>query len=180
MKILLVAGAVLAVLGAGGLTGSALTAASERLPVADDASQGATDEPTDDVDEAEDADEESGRPDDEEKAARQAAQRAFVAAKQEWTACVGEAAPAHEPGSGPFVPEDACSPKPHPHDGQTDGQIDGQTDGQTEGEADDDGPGVPGDDRGNGSGKPDWAGGPDRRTVEPPGHAAPDRASKAP
>ena len=87
MKIVLVAGAVLAVLGAGGLTGSSLTAGSERPSAADDTSQGTSDE-------------ESGKPDDEAKAEQHAAQRAFVAAKQEWTACVGEAAPAHKPGSG--------------------------------------------------------------------------------
>ena len=158
MKIILVAGAVLAVLGAGGLTGSALTAASERPPVADEGSQGATDEPTDDVD---DTDEESGKPEDEEKAARHAAQRAFVAAKQEWTVCVGEAAPAHEPGSGPFDPEDACGPKPHPHD---DDQAQGRSADKDE----------------HGQGRPAWAGGPDQRTAEPPGHAKHDQTSARP
>lgn len=156
MKIVLAAGAVLAVLGAGGLTGSALTAASERSPVADDAPQGATDEPTGDVDDADDTDEQSGKPDDEEKSARHAAQRAFVAAKQEWTACVGGAAPAHEPGSGPFDPEDACGAKPHP---------------------DDEAPGRSADKHEQDQGRPAWAGGPDRRTAEPPGHAQRDQAS---
>jgi len=71
---------------------------------------------------------------------------------------VGEAAPAHEPGSGPFDPEDACGTKPHPHDG------------------DDEAPGASGEERDPGLGKPAWAGGPDRRTAEP-GHAARDQAS---
>jgi hypothetical protein len=173
MKILLVAGAVLAVIGAGGMTGSVLTAGAERPPVTDDASQEPVDEPTDDTDDTDDTDEGSGKPDDEAKAAQHAAQRAFVAAKQEWTACVGEAAPAHEPGSGPFDPEEACGPKPHPHDGETDGETDGDAEGET-----DEGPGASGEDRGHGAGRPDWAGGPDRRTAEPPGHAAHDRASK--
>lgn len=159
MKIVLVAGAVLAVLGAGGLTGSALTAVSERPPVADDASQEPTDEPTDDTEDTDDSDEGSGKPDDEAKDAQHAAQHAFVSAKQEWTSCVGEAAPAHEPGSGPFDPEDACGTKPHPHDG------------------DDEAPGASGEERDPGLGKPAWAGGPDRRTAEPPGHAARDQAS---
>ncbi len=155
MKILLVAGAVFAVLGAGGMTGTALMTTSERPPAADDSSQAPTDESTDDPD---DSDERSGKPDDEAKAAKHAAQRAFVAAKQEWTACVGEAAPAHEPGSGPFAPEDACGTKPHPHDDRA--------------------PGASGDARERDRGKPAWAGGPDRRTAEPPGHAARAQGSR--
>lgn len=161
MKIVLAAGAVLAVLGTGGLTGVALTAASERPPVADDSSQEPTDEPSDDVEDTDDegdSDEGSGKPDDEAKDAQHAAQRAFVAAKQEWTACVGEAAPAHEPGAGPFDPEEACGPKPHPHDG----------------EADED-PDASGDEREHG--RPAWAGGPGSRTAEPPGHGSRDGAA---
>jgi hypothetical protein len=165
MKIVLVAGAVLAVLGTGGLTGAALTAASERPPVADDSSQEPTDDPSDDVEDPDDegdSDEGSGEPDDEAKDAQHAAQRAFVAAKQEWTACVGEAAPAHEPGAGPFDPEEACGPKPHPHGDDAD---------------DSEKPGASGEEREHG--KPAWAGGPENRTAEPPGHAAHDQASKS-
>jgi hypothetical protein len=168
MKIVLVAGAVLAVLGTGGLTGAALTAAPERPPVADDSSQEPTDEPSDDVEDtddegdSDDSDEGSGKPDDEAKAAQHAAQRAFVAAKREWTACVGEAAPAHEPGAGPFDPEEACGPKPHPHDDDAD---------------DSEKPGASGGEREHG--KPAWAGGPENRTAEPPGHAAHRQESKS-
>jgi hypothetical protein len=165
MKIVLVAGAVLAVLGTGGLTGAALTAAPERPPVADDSSQEPTDDPSDDVEDTDDegdSDEGSGKPDDEAKAAQHAAQRAFVAAKQEWTACVGEAAPAHEPGAGPFDPEEACGPKPHPHDDDAD---------------DSEKPGASGGEREHG--KPAWAGGPENRTAEPPGHAAHRQESKS-
>lgn len=39
--------------------------------------------------------------------------RAFVSAKKEWTACVGEEAAAHE-GPGRFDPEEACGDKPRP------------------------------------------------------------------
>jgi hypothetical protein len=42
---------------------------------------------------------------------------AYTTAKQEWTACVAEAAPAHE-GPGPFDPEEACGPKPQPSPAQ--------------------------------------------------------------
>lgn len=84
------------------------------------------------------------------------AARAFVAAKKSWTACVAKAAPAHDPGSGRFDPERACGVKPHPHD------VTGKHDRRDTGQ-----------DRA-GHGRPPWAGGPTRRTAEPPGHARRD------
>ncbi|MGH3348100.1 MAG: hypothetical protein ACRDO4_14060 [Nocardioides sp.] len=119
MKLAVVSGAVLAVLGAGGLAGAADRHEHEA-----------------------------------EKAAKHDAQRAFVVAKQEWTSCVAEAAPAHRSGTGPFDPEEACGTKPHPH-----------------GEK---GRGRSGDGRAHGPGRTPWAGGPGSRTAEPPGHAKRD------
>jgi hypothetical protein len=143
MKLAVVSGAVLAVLGAGGLTSSVLTAGPAQAPVADDAAHDLADGP--------------GRADDREKAERHAAQRAFVATKQEWTACVAEAAPAREGETGRFDPEEACGTKPHPHGEKT--------------------PGSSGDEPARGKGRPPWAGGPGTRTAEPPGHANRDRAA---
>lgn len=82
------------------------------------------------------------------------AAREFVSRKKTWTACVKEAAPARGRGDGRFDPEQACGTKPHPH-------------------------GVAGKhaEKLRSHGPPPWAGGPDRRTAEPPGHAKGDRAT---
>jgi hypothetical protein len=143
MKLAVLSGAVLAVLGAGGLTSSVLTAGPPPPSVADEA--------------AHDPAARTGGPDDRQKAERHAAQRAFVAAKNEWTACVAEAAPAREAETGRFDPEEACGTKPHPHGEKTPGRSD-------------DGPA-------RGQGRPPWAGGPGSRTAEPPGHANRDGAA---
>lgn len=95
----------------------------------------------------------------ERKADHHAAQGAFVTEKKSWTDCVAEASPRHE-GPGGFDPEAACGDKPHPHDQREPG---GHSDEARR------------DDRA--VGRPAWAGGPDRRTAEPPGHAARDRAA---
>ena len=116
MKIVLVAGVVLAVLGAGGLTGDLLSAGPERPTVADDGSRDTSDTADDRSTKAKQDKTKKAKKGKESKESRHEAQRAFVAAKREWTACVGGAAPAHRPGGGPFDPEDACGPKPHPHD----------------------------------------------------------------
>lgn len=138
MKLAVVSGAVLAVLGAGGLAGNVLAAGPSAAPVAD--------EPT-----STSADESRAKA----QAAKHAAQRAFVTAKQEWTACVAEAAPGREAETSPFDPEVACGTKPHPHDmGKPGG----------------------GGARDLGAGKPPWAGGPERRTAEPPGLVKRDEA----
>ncbi len=84
------------------------------------------------------------------------AAREFVTAKQKWTACVGEAAPAHDVEDGRFDPEQACGPKPHPHDFA------------------DKHAGKVGQGKHGSHGPPAWAGGPERRSAEPPGHAERD------
>jgi len=89
----------------------------------------------------------------EDRAEGNPAARAFVAAKKEWTACVSEAAPARGQAAGRFDPEQACGIKPHPHD------IAGKHGGKRQSKK---------------HGPPPWAGGPDRRTAEPPGHAKRD------
>lgn len=81
------------------------------------------------------------------------AAKQFVAAKKRWTACVAKAAPARDAEAGRFDPEQACGAKPHPHD--------------IAGKAAD----KPRDKKHDGHGPPPWAGGPERRTAEPPGHA---------
>ncbi len=138
MKLAVVSGAVLAALGAGGLAGHVLAAGPGAAPVADESTS-----------------QSAGESRAKAKDAKHAAQRAFVTAKQEWTACVAEAAPGREAETFPFDPEVACGTKPHPHDvGKAVG-----------GRAHDLGPG-----------KPRWAGGPERRTAEPPGLMKRDEA----
>jgi len=88
----------------------------------------------------------------EERADGNPAARAFVAAKKQWTACVAKAAPAHDRADGRFDPEQACGMKPHPHD--IAGKHGGKKLSKKHG--------------------PSWAGGPNRRTAEPPGHAKRD------
>ena len=134
MKVLLAVGAVLVALLTAGVSGQMLTATGE-APAARVSQVNVADDDLPPV----------GNP-----------ARKFVLAKKEWTACVAEAAPAHE-GPGRFDPEAACGTKPHPHDfsdkaGKSD-RAD-RTDRR--------------------QGRPAWAGGPDRRTAEPPGHAKHD------
>lgn len=88
------------------------------------------------------------------------AAREFVSRKKTWTACVKEAAPARDREDGRFDPEQACGTKPHPHD--------------VAGKHADKRAGKPGHPKHEGHGPPAWAGGPDRRTAEPPGHAERD------
>lgn len=85
------------------------------------------------------------------------AAREFVSAKKAWTACVKKAAPAQDSEGGRLDPEQACGTKPHPHD-VTGKHADKHSD-------------QPSPTKHQGHGPPAWAGGPDRRTAEPPGHA---------
>jgi hypothetical protein len=55
-----------------------------------------------------------GEPASEEGREKRAAALSHVAAMQAWTACIAEAAPAHEASSGDFDPEAACGAKPTP------------------------------------------------------------------
>ena len=96
-------------------------------------------------------------------------QREFVTDKKAWTTCVAQAARDRAGEAGRFDPEEACGDKPHPHDG-TDKQGTGKqgADKQDTGRQRSADPGrAHGQDRG----RPDWAGGPEQRTAEPPGLA---------
>lgn len=127
-------GAVMVALLVGALTGGVLMATGQEPPEQIGVARVA----------APDEDESS-----EDRAQGNPAARAFVAAKKEWTACVAQAAPAHDEADGRFDPEQACGTKPHPHD------IVGKH----------------GKRHSKKHGPPAWSGGPDRRTAEPPGHA---------
>lgn len=144
MKVLLAVGAVMVALLAGTLTGGMMSATGEEPPARTGVAQVAAE-----------MDKSS-----KERSQGNPAARDFVAAKKEWTACVAEAAPAHDVADGRFDPEQACGPKPHPHDiAGKHADKPGAKKHSTE------------------HGKPAWSGGPDRRTAEPPGHAEGDRAT---
>lgn len=142
MKVLLAVGAVMGALLAGALTGGVLTATGQESPERVGAAEARPDK-------AKDKDSQKtthGNP----------AARAFVAAKQEWTACVAEAAPSRDRGDSRFDPDPACGTKPHPHDFASKYAT-----------------------KKNKShdkvhGPPAWAGGPDHRSSKPPGHAQRD------
>ncbi|HET8971252.1 MAG TPA: hypothetical protein VFN19_09350 [Candidatus Nanopelagicales bacterium] len=143
MRVLLAVCAVLVALVAAGTSGELLTATGES-PTARASQARATDH-----------DPPRGNP----------AAREFVAAKKTWTACVAEAAPAHD-GPGRFDPEAACGTKPRPHDdefGKHGGGHPGQHQAKHQGK-------HQGRHQGKHQGPPAWSGGPDRRTTQPPGH----------
>lgn len=154
MKLMPVAGALL-VLSAGGVAQSGLLA--DDPPSRAMAATAAVDR---DVEDEKDEDPDGNKKADAAKSAehraKRAAQRAFVAAKQDWTACVADAAPSRSDRSGArFDPEAACGAKPHPHDNRPGHDAKAKS-----------------KDRGAGhDGRPAWAGGPKRRTAEPPGHS---------
>lgn len=132
MRNLLVIGAVVVGLAAGGVTSGVL--ASSGPPAADHVAGASA---TGDKDAAKDAAKTKDKTQDK-------TQKAFVQVKKAWTACRSETAPGR--GRNQMALDQACGAKPHPHDLS----------------------GKPGRE---GGGRPPWAGGPERRSAEPPGHA---------
>jgi len=145
MKVLLAVGAVMGALLAGALTGGVLTATGQESPEQVGAAEARPDKAKDKTKDSQKST--HGNP----------AARAFVAAKKEWTACVAEAAPSRDRGDGRFDPDRACGTKPHPHDFA--GKYATKKDKLHEKKRD------------KSHGPPPWAGGPDHRSSEPPGHA---------
>lgn len=152
MRSLLVSTAAVSALAGSALTGLALTAGQpSAAPVSEqDTGPGRSGKPA----KAEKRAEKAAA-----KAAKHAAQRAFVASKKEWTSCVAEAAPQGDADRARFDPEEACGAKPR----------NPRAADKTEGGGKDD------KEKADHATRPPHAGGPGRRSEEPPGLAGKDR-----